>query len=223
MKKWFALVFFIVVLVLNIIGESTGSVTLQYFTKPLLMPLLVLHFVVKLKKYNSPLMKWVLLALLFSLGGDVLLMFQNKQSLFFLLGLSSFLVAQIFYIIFFFTIKNKERISFKPQFFIAVIIYYAVLIYLLYPGLGEMKVPVLVYGVVISIMLLLALHTLFLKNIIAGRMMAIGAIFFVLSDSLIAINKFFQPLNEANIFVMITYGIAQLLIISGAIHYIRNK
>lgn len=223
MKNWIILVFFIVALILNIIGESKGNIALQYFTKPLLVPLLAFHFIVQLKNIDTPLMKWVLLALLFSLVGDILLMFQDKQSIYFLLGLSSFLLAQVFYILFFFSIKRNEMISFKLIFIVAVIAFYTGLFYLIYPGLGELKIPVMVYGVVICCMLLFALHTLFLKNKIAGLQMVTGALFFVLSDSLIAINKFYQPLNEARILIMVTYGIAQLLIVLGAINYIRTN
>jgi len=223
MKKWIILLCFIIALALNIIGECMNYTVLQYLTKPLLMPLLALHFISQLKNSNSPLMKWVLFALLFSLAGDVLLMFQDKQSIYFLLGLSSFLLAQVFYILFFFSIKRNEKISFKMIFIVAVIAFYTVLFYFIYPGLGEMKLPVMVYGVVICGMLLFALHTVFLKNKIAGLQMASGALFFVLSDSLIAINKFYQPLNEARILIMITYGIAQLLIVLGAVNYIRTN
>lgn len=43
----------------------------------------------------------------------------------------------------------------------------------------------------------------------------IGAVFFLISDSMIAINKFYQPIEEAGIIIMGTYCIAQLLIVMG--------
>ena len=86
---------------------------------------------------------------------------------------------------------------------IVVALYYATLITLLYPYLGEMKIAVPVYGIVISFMLLLALHMLFISNKSAGQMMMAGAILFVISDSILAINKFYSPLQNAGILIML--------------------
>ena len=85
-----------------------------------------------------------------------------------------------------------------------------------------MKIPVLVYGVVISVMFLLALHMLFIKNKEAGKMMMLGALLFIVSDSILAINKFYQPFEYAGIAIMLSYGIAQLLITLGAVKYITS-
>ena len=85
-----------------------------------------------------------------------------------------------------------------------------------------MKIPVLVYGIVISIMFLLALHMLFIKNKNAGKMMMFGALLFIVSDSILAINKFYQPFEYAGIAIMLSYGIAQLLITLGAVKYITS-
>jgi uncharacterized membrane protein YhhN len=101
-------------------------------------------------------------------------------------------------------------------------IYYAALLLLLFPHLGSMKIPVIVYGIVISLMFMLAMHMLFIKNKSAGRWMMSGALLFVLSDSLLAINKFYQPFELAGAVVILTYGLAQLFIIEGAGSYIRS-
>ncbi len=86
-----------------------------------------------------------------------------------------------------------------------------------------MKLPVRIYAVVISFMLMLAMHMLFIKNKKAGLLMMSGALLFVVSDSLLAINKFYSSFQMAGIFVMTTYGLAQLIIIEGAIRYIRRN
>jgi uncharacterized membrane protein YhhN len=46
---------------------------------------------------------------------------------------------------------------------------------------------------------------------------AIGALLFVASDSILAINKFHTPFESATFFVMLTYGLAQLLLIVGIV------
>jgi len=163
------------------------------------------------------------LVLLFSLLGDILLLFVAKNDIFFLLGLASFLIAHIFYIIFFHHVRVREKIKGKPWLSVSVLIYYAFLIAFLSPHLGDMRIPVLVYGVVISFMLMLALHMLFLKNKTAGQWMMAGALLFVISDSVLAVNKFYQPFEGAAVIIMLTYGLAQLFIVKGAIRYINSR
>jgi uncharacterized membrane protein YhhN len=167
--------------------------------------------------------KWVSLALLFSWIGDIFLLFETRNASFFLFGLSSFLIAHIFYILFFHSVRMQEKIKSKAGLLIVVALYYATLITLLYPYLGEMKIAVPVYGIVISFMLLLALHMLFISNKSAGQMMMAGAILFVISDSILAINKFYSPFQNAGILIMLTYGLAQLMIVAGAIRYRRDE
>ena len=103
-----------------------------------------------------------------------------------------------------------------------VALYYAALVTFLYPYLGEMKIAVPVYGIVISFMLLLALHMLFISNKPAGQMMAAGAVLFVVSDSLLAMNKFYSPFENAGLLIMLIYGLAQVIIVAGAIRYLRQ-
>jgi uncharacterized membrane protein YhhN len=115
-----------------------------------------------------------------------------------------------------------EKIKLNPGLIILVLVYYSGLIYLLFNDLHEMKIPVLVYGVVISTMFLLALHMLFIKNKEAGKLMMIGSLLFVVSDSVLAVNKFYQAFEYAGIIIMLTYGLAQLLITVGAAKYITS-
>ena len=51
--------------------------------------------------------------------------------------------------------------------------------------------------------------------------MVAGALLFVLSDSILAINKFYMPFDLAGTFIMLTYGFAQYLIVQGAVKYIQ--
>jgi uncharacterized membrane protein YhhN len=94
---------------------------------------------------------------------------------------------------------------------------------ILSPYLESLKLPVRIYGVVISFMLLLALHTGSITNKNASLMMIIGAVLFIISDSLLALNKFYASFDYAGIAVMLTYGLAQLFIAEGAIKYIRGS
>ena len=183
----------------------------------------MIYFLEQTKIFISGLKTWIMLALFFSWVGDILLMFEERKAVFFLLGLSSFFIAQVFYIVFFHNIRMKENIRGNALLLLLVVVYYAILISVLSPFLGTMKLPVRIYGVVISFMLMLAMHMMLGKNKKAGWWMMVGAILFVTSDSLLAFNKFYSPFNYAGIAVMLTYGLAQLFIIQGAVQYIQFK
>lgn len=223
MKKKYWIILFIIDLATNITGIALKNEALQDITKPLLMLILCAYFISQTNAWKTGLKKWIWAALFFSWTGDVVLMFQEKQSIFFLLGLSAFLIAHVFYIIFFHNVRVIENVKSNLWLLVVVVIYYAILISLLSPHLGDMKLPVRIYGIVISFMFMLAMHMLFIKNKIPGRWMMTGALLFVISDSVLAVNKFYQSFASAGIIIMLTYGLAQLFIVEGAIGYITSK
>ncbi len=223
MRKINWVILFLLILTGNIAGMYMNSPWLERVTKPLLMIVMIIYFISSVNTISSALKKWIIAALAFSWLGDVLLMFQQEQPIFFLLGLSAFLIAHIFYILFFHHVRVNEQVKSRWWLLAIVVVYYAVLMAVLYPKLGEMKIPVPVYGIVISFMLLLAMHMLFIKNSKAGQLMMAGAVLFILSDSVLAVNKFYQPFEAAGLIIMLTYGIAQLLITKAAITYIHSK
>ena len=223
MKKTIWITLFLVVLLVNLIAVYSNSESLQFIVKPLLMPLLAIYLLLRTNTNNSNLKGWIFLALFFSWAGDIFLLFEERGSNFFLFGLSAFLVAQVFYIVFFHNIRMREYIRGNALLLLLVIVYYSVLINVLSPYLGNMKLPVRIYGVVLSFMLMLAMHTMLGKNKKAALWMTMGAILFVVSDSLLAFNKFFSPFNNAGVVTMLTYGLAQLFITEGAIRYINSE
>ena len=221
MKKQSWILLFAVVLIANIAGGLLKNHLIDYVSKPLIVPSLAGYFLSQTGKTLSPLKKWLVLALFFSWAGDILLMFQPKSSFFFLPGLSAFLIAHISYIIFFHQVRIKENVKGNAWLLLIVVIYYAALITFLSPYLGDMKLPVRIYGIVISFMFMLAMHMLFIKNKRAGQWMMVGALLFVISDSTLAINKFYQSFEIAGVVIMLTYGMAQLFIVEGANRYIN--
>ena len=186
------------------------------------MPLLIAFFIFQTKDFSSFLKKWIILALIFSWAGDVLLMFESTNGNFFIFGLVAFLIAHVFYILFYEKVIRKEGLGKNYWWFLPVIIYYIDLIYILSPNLGDMKLPVRIYGIVISYMLIQALQTGRIKNHAAATLMIAGAVLFITSDSILAINKFYESFEYAGIAIMLTYGIAQLLITLGAVRYITS-
>lgn len=222
-KKKFWLTLFLLALLGDIIGILAGNETLQFFLKPLIIPSLIIYFFASVNRRNKILRNLIVSALFFSWVGDVLLMFQDEKALFFMLGLVSFLIAHLFYIAFFFKVKAIEQYKTSFPLLILVIAYYAGLIIWLTPFLGDMKIPVWVYGIVISTMLMLALHMHPIRTGHAGMLMVVGAVLFVISDSVLAVNKFYSSFKWAGVIIMLTYGFAQLFIVKGAYIYLQDE
>lgn len=222
MKKNFWIILFAIVFLTDLVAVSSNNEMLRYMTKPLLMPLLIGYFISSTQNIFLRFKKWMILALTFSWLGDVLLMFENSDSNFFIFGLIAFLLAHIFYIILFDQIRVKENFKQSLLPLIPIAVYYFVLISVLQPKLGAMQKPVRIYGLVISIMLSFAIDLWRLKDKAIAGLIILGALFFISSDSILAINKFYKQFDYAGIAVMSTYGIAQLLIALGVVKYIRS-
>lgn len=219
-KVWIAL--YAIVLLVHSIGVALSSIVLAQLTKPLLLIVLGYFFWDHTRQNKNRLIAVFLTALFFCWCGDLLLMNTQTPS-FFLYGLLAFLVAQVCYSFFFYRIKQKEKIKFSWLLFFPVLIYYATLISWLAPQLGALKIPVFIYGGVISLMLLLALHLLYMPAVKSGRLFMLGALFFVASDSALAINKFSAPFAGSALVIIITYGVAQFLLTYGAIQYFQRE
>lgn len=222
MKRFYFVCLFFTVLAIHLIGIVVHNDLVTLITKPLLVPCITAFFISASLFTLSPLKRYIIAALFFSWTGDILLMFQANQSAFFIGGLIAFLVAHIFYIIFFYRIWTAQRLKMKPVLLLLVVIFYAALIGFLLPHLGAMLVPVLVYGFVISTMLWFALHMYLLRYKVAAAHFISGALLFVISDSVLAINKFYQAFPAASFIIMLTYALAQWQLIRGAVVYIAE-
>ena len=204
---------FFLLLIADIASMYFSEQNWRWLTKPLLIPVLLLWFLLETKSKSSVGKKWIIFALIFSWAGDVLLMLDHAGSQFFILGLSAFLTAHVFYCLYF----NKRAKSTPALFRLLVALFAGILLYILYPHLGTMLWPVILYTAIISTMLLLAIGAHNSRRTRSTQLMAIGAFFFVISDSFLAINKFHTPFVLSGLAVMSTYGLAQFLIVAGAI------
>ena len=219
-KYW--IIIYLAILAVDLYAVYSGNETIRYASKTLLMPMLVARFVTDTKSSALSLKKWVILALVFSWMGDILLMFESLNSNYFIFGLIAFLIAHVFYIVLFDQIRVKEKFKQSLLPLLPIAIYYFLLISLLQPNLGGMQKPVSIYGLVISVMLSFAADLWRLRDKTVSFLIIFGALLFITSDSLLAINKFHKQFEYAGIAVMLTYGIAQLLITLGAARYISS-
>lgn len=186
----------------------TNKIELRFFTKPLLIPILILMYFSRVKSEKTQLNLFFISGLVLSFFGDLFLLFKWG----FLPGLGSFLVAHLFYIISFKKKLQKPISEFWP---IILSIYASILLVFLFPYLKEMKIPVTIYAIVIATMMYNAIKT-------HNRNLIIGALLFLISDTLLSINLFLKPLIILNLMVMITYIAAQWFLVKGMISDEKN-
>lgn len=217
MKQQAKLLFVIyaVVALLELLFIYTNQSTLRWFTKPMLMPLLMLGFYVAAANRTGYLSRLILAALFLSWCGDVLLQLKG----FFIPGLVAFLLAHVCYVVYFLqTEKNKKGwIQLNPLIVLPVFLYILLFLYLLFPYLGALKIPVIVYGITIGTMLLMAMNTKDKLEASTSSLFITGALLFVISDSVLAVNLFAYQHLLLSLLVMATYAGAQYLIVKAAI------
>lgn len=200
-----------------------GYESLDCYLKPALIPLLIVGVYFS-KKF--PTKKILLMALVFSWIGDVILLFTDIAEIYFILGLVSFLISHIIYCVLFNRqIKDKIERNIIIFIFGSLIIacYLIGMLSVLLPALGDLKIPVIVYASVISVMLLFAYNGLLIWKKPANQYVFFGALFFVVSDSILAINKFHFPIQKSSFIIMLTYLVAQYLIVKGILKLNSKK
>jgi uncharacterized membrane protein YhhN len=175
-----------------------------YFFKPLtIIFIIILARVYGARKgfYRAA----ILAGFVFSLAGDTFLI--SAQN--FVFGLACFLVAHVFYSAAFFKAGAGK---FNP---LALFAYAVGLIifWLIAGGVPEnLKIPVVIYALAISTMLGAALNFYLAQKTPKAVFALSGAMFFVLSDSLLAYNKFNEEFFLAKVLILSTYFFAQWLI-----------
>lgn len=220
---------YVLVAVLNVIAEATDNVNGMQLTKPLLMPLLLgwlIAFVLTAPLSPSPEdgstgprwpvpLRWLAAGLVFAWAGDLLLM--GDGDLYFTLGLAAFLVMQVCYLIAFLRQPGPGLVRAWKVALIPYVLLWIVLNVVISSGVGDMRIPVLVYSAVLLAMAVAALDlVLRMPQRLAWRTAA-GALLFVVSDALIALVAF-GPLTDSvrtGAAVMASYTAAQGLIVTG--------
>lgn len=208
---------------LNIIAVLAQWQTVIYLTKPLLMTFLAFWFFINTKDNTTKFTKYIFIGIIFSSAGDTFLLFVNQNPNFFLLGLGSFLITHIFYILAFNNFPNlpKGIVASKKWLVIPVCIYLISFLTYLWNDLpSAFKIAVTIYGCFISLMLISAVNLRWRVPYDLSKYIIMGAILFVFSDSVIALDKFKPTIIPSNIMgfiIMTTYIISQYLIAKNCI------
>lgn len=216
--KLFALAF-AVVYILQVYAETTGDLFIRNITKPFIAISLLVWLCVA-TKLKGRFHKRIFTGLLFALAGDIFLMLQSNRPGYFIYGLVAFLLCHIFYIRAF-ILDHKSNPLVKIPFFLwsvgALFIFCIGLFFYLQPFLGSMQFAVLVYAIIITVMAIMALNRYGKVNIFSYKLILFGALFFLLSDTVLAVNKYAQPIPQSGVLIMASYMIAQYLIVYGTV------
>ena len=208
------------VLMLHLFAQLLGYTSIQYASKLVLLPLLMLFFYVQPFFVTAPKSKYLILVGLFgSFLGDAFLL----SDALFIPGMIAFMTTHIFNILFFHPLKPTDG-KLKSKYFIALLLLTAFCVFVysfLKDAMGALIYPILVYMILISTS---AIYTVRASlndkaTLIADLFWTPGMLFFIASDAVLAFNKFYwsmeSPIDNIGLVTMATYGIAQLLLVKG--------
>ena len=184
-----------------------GWQRLEYFAKPAVMVCLFTWLYASTGLQGNTL--WFRLGIVFSLAGDMLLMVSLDRM--FLFGLVAFLLTHLSYILGF-----REELTNASAWSLVLMIIILInslrlIRRILRPvratGQNALVSPVIVYGLVISLMLFAAMSTMYdpAWKTNAALLVSLGAFSFYVSDLILAWNKFVAPIKNARIFNIMTY------------------
>ncbi len=206
MYRKLPLIAFIIFSLIDFFGIYLEKQWMIYLAKPMLMTTLFGYYYLNKKSDNL----FFVLGLLFSLFGDLFLL--GSGELYFILGLIFFLIAHVFYIIMVFKILLEIKLK---DFMIAGIPYlllFLILINVLYDGLGSMKIPVIIYAMTISFLGVFSLLLFLQSRTKTSLLLLFGVLIFITSDTILALNLFYEKQSFYPILIMTTYVMAQFLI-----------
>ncbi|XP_071809777.1 lysoplasmalogenase TMEM86B-like isoform X2 [Asterias amurensis] len=192
---------------LHWIPQENEPSPLGIFLKCLPIVFLCLYVLIQIHHYGfSRYSLAILLGLLFSGVGDACLVYAKD---YFIFGLASFAVAHLLYIVAF----HERPMWWTFMFF--YLPYYIVMWQYIVPGVSaKLFYPGMVYGVLILTMLWRAMARITISNKTSWtRLYAFfGAALFLVSDTVLSVNLFADPVPHAQYIIMTTYYLAQLLI-----------
>lgn len=215
------LILFISNALVHVIGQGVGVQILIDVTKPLILPFLAGYYVAS---SSFPRSFILLTALFFCWIGDIALMFTGYGEIWFMTGLVSFLFGHIFFVITYRqfrseSIENGLMPVQKIRFSLPVVLAGTGLIAVLYPVLGALRIPVMVYATVIIVMVMNSIFRFGRTPSMSFWLVFFGAVMFMVSDSILAFNKFIGGINMSGVWIMATYISAQYLIIEGLLKH----
>ncbi|RLD13778.1 MAG: hypothetical protein DRI22_03895, partial [Caldiserica bacterium] len=210
--NWIPAFIFFAISLMDILFTNRGFKKGRIFTKPLIIPSLLLYYSLNSTTLNL----FIILALILSTMGDVFLLFRRSK-MFLILGLIAFLLAHIFYTVLF---LSTVTFSLIPNLFYLIIIPYIVFGVVVFKNLKlkekSIKVGVFLYILVIISMSFSSLLRFYSVPFMTFILPFSGSILFIISDSMLSMRYFGEKRIRGG-FVTVAYVLAQFLIVSGFI------
>ncbi len=214
------LVIVLVIAALDWAAVAKSWKKIEYFAKPATMVMLFVTLAVA-GGFGAIGLMCFGLGIIFSLAGDIFIMLSNRW---FIAGLGAFLLAHVSYIIG----LNSPIGEASPLWAIIIGVILAlatarilrpILSGLREKGQGKLVAPVMIYGTIITIMLLSAILTIYRTdwNTSATGLVSLGAILFYFSDIILAWYKFVRPIKNGRLMNMITYHLGQIALVAGVV------
>ena len=192
--------------ILHIRAEYRGDRRSVYLFKPLTMISIILIALQAQSRVTSFYKYMIIAGLLCSLLGDIFLMLPSDR---FISGLLSFLLAHLFYIA---ALTSGQTSLYALRYAIPFLVYGALMLWILFPHLGKMRLPVVIYMLVILIMSWQALSRWMGTEQAGSALAFFGALLFTASDSILALNRFRGRIRHAQFYILSNYFTAQWLI-----------
>ncbi len=214
-KYWFHFAL-VVAAAAEIASQVFGFSMLHIVAKPLLLIFLAAYYWQSVPSVN----KTFFSALAFCWAGDVFLLLDHLHAIYFMAGLGSFLIAHVLFIFVYRQLRLEGEVLSGPQrarFSFPAILASSGLVTVLYPVLGDLKIPVMVYTLVLTLMVVQSIFRFGRTSSKSFWLVFFGAASFMVSDALLSINKFHPPLSNAGVLVMGTYIAAVYMIVQGVI------
>jgi uncharacterized membrane protein YhhN len=211
---------YVVIGLAHLTALFTSSHEVAAVTKPLLMPALLLGFLLSLPRLGSATRRRIAvlagLAITFSWIGDVSLGMPGGAG--FLIGLGFFFLAHVAYLALFVTAISLRRLPRRNWTVVVLValIWWAGFIALLAPHAGPLLVPIALYGAVLGGVAATA--------VACNRWVMVGALLFLISDSLLGLHLFLPGFDfwQVDFTIMVFYISGQGLIAWGAVLHERR-
>jgi uncharacterized membrane protein YhhN len=216
--KFFKIFIFLFLLNLSLdiyFNNAKEFYDLRIFTKPLITILLGIFFYINSGKMLQLHRVTILLALTFLCVGDIVLL-EDTPFYSFIIGLSLFLIGLLLYSFYFYRQTTYDIDRLLP--FLAVSLLIALtLIYLMYDGLNNLLIPVMIY--IATVLNFIKIAFLRYKNVNnkSYRLVLAGSILFAITEIIIGLHAFHKAILFKDIFIMGFYGLSQLFIITGIV------
>ena len=230
MQKW-GITLYILLLSVHLYAQVLGEPykMVQVVTKLTLLPLLILFLVTQADFATAPKWKWFVIVGLFgSFLGDAFLL----SNAYFIPGMIAFMTTHIFNILFFNKVNGigQAKSNKWKGAFIFLTLFCVFIFFQLRNAMGALIYPILVYMLLICSAALMAIQAggNSKASIISKLFWFPGMLFFITSDAVLAFNKFSWEktgphISNIGLVTMLTYGIAQLLLVKGFELYFKQE